>query len=81
MVIISKYDIAQTMYPIETEKLKIFYQSRKLLSELYCSSEFELKFKLQPGDIMMFDNHRLLHGRTATMQMKNAAPSRLLSRI
>jgi len=51
--------------PLETEKLKIFYQSRKLLSELYCSSEFELKFKLQPGDIMMFDNHRLLHGRTA----------------
>ena len=51
--------------PLEIEKLKIFYQSRKLLSELYCSSEFELKFKLQPGDIMMFDNHRLLHGRTA----------------
>ena len=51
--------------PLETEMLKIFYQSRKLLSELYCSSEFELKFKLQPGDIMMFDNHRLLHGRTA----------------
>ena len=21
--------------------------------------------KLQPGDVMMFDNHRLLHGRTA----------------
>ena len=51
--------------PIQTEKLKIFYQARKLLSELYSSSEFELKFKLQPGDIMMFDNHRLLHGRTA----------------
>ena len=50
---------------IKSEKLKIFYQSRKLLSELYCSSEFELRFKLQPGDIMMFDNHRLLHGRTA----------------
>ena len=47
------------------EKLKNFYQARRLLSELYSSSEFELKFKLQPGDIMMFDNHRLLHGRTA----------------
>ena len=51
--------------PLEPEKLKNFYQARKLLSELYCSAEFELKFKLQPGDIMMFDNHRLLHGRTA----------------
>ena len=27
--------------------------------------KLELKFKLKPGDIMMFDNHRLLHGRTA----------------
>ncbi len=51
--------------PLNQEKLSIFYKSRKILSELYCSSEFELKFKLKPGDIMMFDNHRLLHGRTA----------------
>ena len=51
--------------PLDTEKLNTFYRSRKLLSELYSASDFELKFKLQPGDIMMFDNHRLLHGRTA----------------
>ena len=31
-----------------------------------CASEkFELKFKLEKGDIMMFDNHRTLHGRTS----------------
>jgi len=51
--------------PLDTEKLSTFYRSRRLLSELYSASDFELKFKLQPGDIMMFDNHRLLHGRTA----------------
>ena len=51
--------------PLDTEKLNTFYRSRKLLSDLYSASDFELKFKLQPGDIMMFDNHRLLHGRTA----------------
>ncbi len=51
--------------PLNEEKLIKYYRARKLLSELYSSSDFELKFKLQPGDIMMFDNHRLLHGRTA----------------
>ena len=51
--------------PLDTEKLSTFYRSRRLLSDLYSASDFELKFKLQPGDIMMFDNHRLLHGRTA----------------
>ncbi|MGA0120272.1 MAG: TauD/TfdA family dioxygenase [Methylophilaceae bacterium] len=51
--------------PLTQEKLSVFYRARKLLGDLYCSSQFELKFKLKPGDIMMFDNHRLLHGRTA----------------
>ena len=51
--------------PIDQERLTTFYKARKLLSDLYSSSDFEIKFKLKPGDVMMFDNHRLLHGRTA----------------
>ena len=51
--------------PIDQEELDIFYKARKLLSDLYSSSQFEIKFKLKPGDVMMFDNHRLLHGRTS----------------
>ncbi len=51
--------------PIDQKRLTAFYKARKLLSDLYSSSDFEIKFKLKPGDVMMFDNHRLLHGRTA----------------
>ena len=51
--------------PLENKKLESFYKARKLLGDLYTSSEFEIKFKLLPGDVMMFDNHRLLHGRTS----------------
>ena len=51
--------------PIDQKRLTTFYKARKLLSDLYSSSDFEISFKLKPGDIMMFDNHRLLHGRTA----------------
>ncbi len=51
--------------PLDQKSLTTFYQARKLLSDLYSSSDFEISFKLKPGDVMMFDNHRLLHGRTA----------------
>ena len=50
---------------IEKKELEKFYQARKLISKLYSSSDFEIRFKLQKGDLLMMDNHRLLHGRTA----------------
>ena len=31
---------------------------------LYNSDKFKIEFKLMPGDFMMINNHRLLHGRT-----------------
>ena len=49
---------------LEKEKLNLFFEARKLLSKLYNSNNFEIKFKLMPGDLMIMDNHRLLHGRT-----------------
>ena len=29
------------------------------------SIKFKIEFKLMPGDLLMMDNHRLLHGRTS----------------
>ena len=52
------------MPALEKEKLNLFFEARKLLSKLYNSNNFEIKFKLMPGDLMIMDNHRLLHGRT-----------------
>ena len=49
---------------IEKEKLDLFYSARKKISELYNSENFRIEFKLLPGDLLMMDNYRLLHGRT-----------------
>ena len=46
------------------EKLELYYSARKKISELYNSDNYRIEFKLQPGDLLMMDNHRLLHGRT-----------------
>ena len=51
--------------PLEKKQLDIYYKARKKISGLYNSKKFRIEFKLMPGDIMMMDNHRLLHGRTA----------------
>ena len=49
---------------LEKEKLELFYSARKI-SELYNSDDYRLEFKLNSGDLLMMDNHRLLHGRTS----------------
>jgi gamma-butyrobetaine dioxygenase len=50
---------------LEKEKLELFYSARKKISELYNSDDYRLEFKLNSGDLLMMDNHRLLHGRTS----------------
>jgi len=49
---------------LEKKQLDLYYKARKEISNLYNSKRFRIEFKLMPGDIMMMDNHRLLHGRT-----------------
>ena len=49
---------------IDKEKLELYYLARKKISELYNSDDYRIEFKLQPGDLLMMDNYRLLHGRT-----------------
>ena len=50
---------------MEKEKLEIFYSARKKISELYNSKKYKIEFNLKPGDLLMMDNYRLLHGRTS----------------
>ncbi len=50
---------------IDKEKLEIYYSARNKISELYNSDKYRVEFKLAPGDLLMMDNHRLLHGRTS----------------
>ena len=49
---------------LEPSLLDKFYAARKKLYHLYESEEFELNFHLDSGMLMMFDNIRVLHGRT-----------------
>ena len=50
---------------LEKRKLDLYYKARKKLSELYNSNKYRIEFKLMPKDLLMMDNYRLLHGRTA----------------
>ncbi len=49
---------------LDRDKLDLYYAARKKISELYNSDKFRIEFKLLPGDLLMMDNYRLLHGRT-----------------
>ena len=50
---------------LEKDKLDLYYKARKKLSEMYNSDKYMIEFKLSHKDLIMMDNHRLLHGRTA----------------
>jgi gamma-butyrobetaine dioxygenase len=45
-------------------ELARFYRARRALDRLLRSTERELRFLLDAGDLMVMDNQRLLHGRT-----------------
>ncbi len=49
---------------LDKDKLELFYSARKKISEFYNSDKYRIEFKLNSGDLLMMDNHRLLHGRT-----------------
>ena len=50
---------------IDKEKLDLYYKARKKLSEMFNSEKYKIQFKLQSKDLIIIDNYRLLHGRTA----------------
>ncbi len=46
-------------------RLTAYYRARRLFDHMLRSTEFEIRFLLASGDLVMFDNCRLLHGRTS----------------
>ena len=58
----SRLDFVPALKP---EELEIFYRGRKKIFELLNDNKFEFCFRLEEGMLMIFDNHRLLHSRTA----------------
>jgi gamma-butyrobetaine dioxygenase len=49
---------------LQDEDMIIFHRARKRLGQLLCSPEYEWRFRLEPGQLQMFHNTRVLHGRT-----------------
>ena len=50
---------------VDEASLKLYHRARKRLASLFSDPAYELRFRLQPGECMMFDNNRVFHGRTA----------------
>ena len=50
---------------LDKETLELYYSARNKIAEFYNSENYRIEFKLAPGDLLMMDNHRLLHGRTS----------------
>ncbi len=46
-------------------ELTAYFKARKKLDALLRSPQYEIRFLLNAGDLLMMDNRRLLHGRTA----------------
>jgi gamma-butyrobetaine dioxygenase len=46
------------------QELAAYYRARQVFDHLLRTDEFEIRFLLNRGDLVMFDNCRLLHGRT-----------------
>lgn len=51
--------------PLDPKTLDLFYAGRRRLHELGNSEEFQISFPFKKGTLLMMDNYRLLHGRTA----------------
>ncbi|MFT5111468.1 MAG: alpha-ketoglutarate-dependent taurine dioxygenase [Parasphingorhabdus sp.] len=50
---------------IDADEVVVFYRGLKRLLQLVEEPNRMMRKILQPGDIALFDNHRILHGRTA----------------
>lgn len=44
---------------------RAYHRARRRFGSLLADPRYELQFRLEPGQLMMFDNNRVLHGRTA----------------
>ena len=54
-----------TLTGITMERMERFYTAYRLFTEMLNDPANQLWMKLQPGNILFFDNWRLLHGRSS----------------
>ena len=49
---------------MSVERTQTFHRARRRLAELLADPSFEIRFLLNAGEVMVFSNDRVLHGRT-----------------
>ncbi|XP_036181570.1 gamma-butyrobetaine dioxygenase [Myotis myotis] len=54
-----------TIFDVPVEKVQPFYAALKEFVDLMNCKESKFTFKMNPGDVITFDNWRLLHGRSS----------------
>ncbi|GAA0638400.1 TauD/TfdA family dioxygenase [Halomonas beimenensis] len=50
---------------MDEARIRAFHRARRRLGELFADPSYRIAFALREGELMMFDNNRVLHGRTA----------------
>lgn len=50
-------------FDLPADIMPVFYDAFRLYARMLHRPELELGFKLKPGDLVIFDNQRILHGR------------------
>lgn len=50
---------------LSDNETRVFHRARQRLGELFSDTTYEARFALNGGELMMFDNSRVLHGRTS----------------
>ena len=56
---------AMATLDIKSSKLKKFYEAYRFFYSLLHNKKYLVEFRLSKGDILCFDNRRILHGRTS----------------
>jgi trimethyllysine dioxygenase len=64
------YDFAPLSY-MDESGVSAFYHHNRVMCSLMRSNEFMTKVKLQEGEMVVIDNHRVCHGRTAFTGYRN----------
>ncbi len=52
-------------FDLPPEKMVTFYDAYRLLGEALHEPSAKIQFRLEPGQLMVFDNQRVLHGRSS----------------
>ena len=50
---------------VSADKIRVLHAAKRQLSSLFLSDDNQLIIRFAPGDAVLFDNHRVMHGRTA----------------